>query len=156
MTEVYLFDWGDTLMVDFPGMPGKMCNWEIVEAVEGAENALSYISKKAKVYVATGAAESTETEIKTAFSRVGLDKYITGYFCKYNLGVEKGSPTFLSNILTKLGKKPSQVTMVGDSLKKDIEPAQTLGIHAIWLSKDKTSDQSNGFRTIYSLRELCF
>ena len=31
--NVYLFDWGDTLMVDFPGTPGKMCDWEIVEAV---------------------------------------------------------------------------------------------------------------------------
>jgi predicted HAD superfamily phosphohydrolase YqeG len=31
MIDIYLFDWGDTLMVDFPGVPGKMCNWIIVE-----------------------------------------------------------------------------------------------------------------------------
>jgi len=30
--HVYLFDWGDTLMVDFPGTPGKMCDWQVVEA----------------------------------------------------------------------------------------------------------------------------
>jgi putative hydrolase of the HAD superfamily len=156
MTEVYLFDWGDTLMVDFPEVPGKMCDWETVEVVEGAEEVLSFISKKAHVYIATGAAESTEVEIKTAFNRVGLDKYITGYFCKSNLGIEKGSPEFLSSILYNLGRNPSQVTMVGDSFKKDIEPALKLGINAIWLSKEKKPDSNNSFRTIGSLKELCF
>ena len=34
MTEIFLFDWGDTLMVDFPGVPGKMCDWDKVEAGE--------------------------------------------------------------------------------------------------------------------------
>lgn len=155
MTEVYLFDWGDTLMVDFPGVPGKMCDWEIVEAVEGAEEALRFISNKAQVYVATGAAESTEAEIKKAFNRVGLDKYITGYFCRSNLGVKKGGPAFLSRILSRLGKHPSQVTMVGDSQKTDIEPSQSLGMNAVWLSKDKTLDPGNGVRVISSLRELC-
>jgi putative hydrolase of the HAD superfamily len=155
MTEVYLFDWGDTLMVDFPGVPGKMCNWERVAAVEGAEEALSCISKKAQVYIATGAAESTEVEIKTAFNRVGLDKYITGYFCKSNIGIEKGTTAFLSCILAKLGKQPNQVTMVGDSLKKDIEPAQLLGINTVWFSNDKTSELNNSVRIISSLKELC-
>ncbi|MBD1571604.1 HAD family hydrolase, partial [Aliivibrio sp. S10_S31] len=28
MRKAYLFDWGDTLMVDFPNTQGKMCNWE--------------------------------------------------------------------------------------------------------------------------------
>jgi len=45
MIDVYLFDWGDTLMVDFPGVPGKMCNWDVVEAVDGAKEALEHLSK---------------------------------------------------------------------------------------------------------------
>jgi len=156
MTKVYLFDWGDTLMVDFPGVSGRMCDWETVEAVQGAEEALRFVSKNAQIYIATGAAESTEAEIRAAFNRVGLDKYITGYFCKSNLGIEKGSTTFLSGILTKLGKEPNQVTMVGDSFEKDIEPALMLGINAVWLSNDKQSIAKSGVRTIASLKELCF
>lgn len=31
MSKTYLFDWGDTLMVDFPDQEGKMCNWSKVE-----------------------------------------------------------------------------------------------------------------------------
>ncbi len=155
MAEIYLFDWGDTLMVDFPGVPGKMCHWKTVKAVEGAGEALKAISKKARVYIATGAAESTETDIKAAFNRVGLAKYITGYFCKSNLGVEKGRPEFFPGILTKLGKSPNQVTMVGDNLKTDIEPALKLGINAIWFSGEKLIDPTKTIKSIGSLRELC-
>ncbi len=155
MSEVYLFDWGDTLMVDFPGVPGKMCDWETVEAVDGAEEALEFIAKKAQIYIATGAADSTETDIKTAFIRVGLDKYITGYFCQANLGVGKGSPAFFVNILAALGADPEQVTMVGDNLEEDIEPAMVLGIKTVLLANEKSTTSENGVRTIVSLRELC-
>lgn len=156
MTEIYLFDWGDTLMVDFPGVPGKMCDWDTVEAVEGSEEALKHLSRSSKIYIATGAAQSTDKEIQIAFKRVNLDKYIAGYFCKSNLGVEKGSTEFLSKILKILGKRPSQVTMVGDNMEKDIKPAMQLGINSILLSKEKTYPSLDSFKTIASLKELCF
>jgi len=143
-------------MVDLPGLPGKMCDWETVDAVEGAEEALKYLSRKSKIYIATGAAQSTEADIEVAFSRVGLNMYISGYFCKSNLGIKKGSPEFLSKILQKLGKEPSQVTMVGDNFSKDIEPAIKLGINAILLSNDKKSEPQGNYKTIASLNELCF
>ena len=130
-------------MVDFPGVPGKMCNWEVVQAVEGAEEALRCISKYAEIYIATGASESTEIEIKAAFDRVGFGKYISGYFCKSNLGIEKGSPAFFSCILDKLGKHPNQVTMVGDSLSKDIEPARVLGMNVVWFCKESSEHQND-------------
>ena len=150
-----MFDWGDTPMADFPGSKGKMCEWEAVRAVDGAKEALMFLSKRAKLYVATGAANSTEKEIKAAFERVGLVRFISGYFCKSNVGIEKGTSAFLLWILNKLGKQPSQVTMVGDSLKNDIEPAQMLGIKTIWLSTGQDSSQSHHVRKISSLRELC-
>ena len=155
MTDIYLFDWGDTLMVDFPGVPGKMCDWETVEAVEGAEKALGFLSRKSEIFIATGAAQSTEKDIARAFSRVGLDQYIAGYFCKANLGIEKGSPQFLSRILDILGKMPNQVTMVGDNFQKDIEPALQLGISGILLSRDNAYQSQKSFKTIASLDELC-
>lgn len=62
--KVYLFDWGDTLMVDFPEAKGSMCDWDEVRAVDGAKEALAHLSKKHKIYIATGAAQSTEVQIK--------------------------------------------------------------------------------------------
>ncbi|MEH6576444.1 MAG: HAD hydrolase-like protein [Amphritea sp.] len=162
MTDIYLFDWGDTLMVDFPGIAGKMCDWETVAAVEGAEAALRQLSRTSRIYIATGAANSTEADIKAAFKRVNLDMYISGYFCKANLGVEKGSADFLPAILKQLNAQPQQVTVVGDTLHKDIHPAQALGIQSIWLCLQQTdyhlnsdlNNQLDNVRVITSLREL--
>lgn len=36
MKPILLFDWGDTLMVDTLGLPGKIKDWNKVEAVENA------------------------------------------------------------------------------------------------------------------------
>ena len=155
MIETYLFDWGDTLMIDFPGVPGKMCNWDVVEMVEGAKEVLSYLSKSAEIYIATGAAESTELEIQQAFDRVGLSQFITGYFCRSNTGQVKGTPQFLEHILEKLGKPASSVAMVGDSLMKDIEPAAAIGVKPIWFTGLKSNDMPESTLVIKKLSELC-
>ena len=154
MSDVYLFDWGDTLMVDFPGVPGKMCDWAVVQAVDGAEEALEALSSRADVYVATGAADSTEPDIAAAFARVGLDRYVSGYFCRANLGIGKGSPAFFAEILKRLGKPPSRVTMVGDSLQNDIEPARAVGFRTVWHSNFDEGEQDDPHRVISSLRRL--
>lgn len=136
--KVYLFDWGDTLMVDFPDVSGKMCNWERVEAVSGAKETLEALYVHSKIYIATGAADSTELEIKQAFERVGLSQFISGYFCKANLGLSKGSPEFLPAILEKLNIPAANVAMVGDNFEKDIKPAIAVGMQAFWFTVNDT------------------
>ncbi|QYJ97062.1 HAD hydrolase-like protein [Shewanella rhizosphaerae] len=155
MKNIYLFDWGDTLMVDFPCVHGKMCDWETVEAVEGALEALRHLSKSASIYIATGAAESSESDIQLAFERVGLAQFITGYFCKANLGVSKGNPDFLPKIIDLLGVDKALVFMVGDSLAKDIEPALKSGIQPIWYNPKLDDSEPKGVKVIQHLTELC-
>ncbi|MFT5722223.1 MAG: FMN phosphatase YigB (HAD superfamily) [Motiliproteus sp.] len=153
--DVYLFDWGDTLMLDFPDVSGKMCDWEVVEAVEGAVEALAYLSRQAKIYVATGAADSTELEIEKAFARVGLSRFISGYFCRANLGISKGNPEFFPTIINRLGVSADRVAMVGDSLIKDIEPAAAIGIKPIWFSNSSDLGVPEHTLIIGSLGDLC-
>ncbi|EOX4921267.1 HAD family hydrolase [Vibrio alginolyticus] len=143
MSSVYLFDWGDTLMVDFPDQSGKMCDWEVVQAVTGAEETLKLLSANHDVYVATNAADSSESDIKSAFDRVGLSKYISGYFCKANLGIGKGTPEFFRKIINVLGVDPQSVVMVGDTYSNDIEPAITAGIKVIWFNPKNQSLSGN-------------
>lgn len=154
MVSAYLFDWGDTLMVDFPGLTGKMCDWQQVEAVDGAEEALRFLSQRARIYIATGAADSSEPEIQRAFARVGLAQFLSGYFCQSNIGCAKGSDEFLPTILRQIPFRASQIAMVGDSLVKDIEPARQVGIQPIWLTNDGACAPA-GIRVFRSLRELC-
>lgn len=154
MIKVYLFDWGDTLMVDFPNATGKMCDWEVVEAVSGAKAALESLYQDAKIYIATGAADSTEQEIKRAFERAGLSQFISGYFCKANLGLSKGSPEFLESILSKLSIPAVNVAMVGDNFEKDIKPAIAVGIQAIWFTPNKTKLIPDNVKVINELSAL--
>jgi FMN phosphatase YigB (HAD superfamily) len=152
--NVYLFDWGDTLMVDFPDVTGKMCDWEIVEAVFGAKETLDVLSKNSQIYIATGAIDSTELEIKRAFDRVGLSQFISGYFCKANLGLSKGTPEFLNAILEKLNIPSVNVAMVGDSFEKDIKPAITTGIQPIWFTENNSESVPDNVKVIKQLSEL--
>ncbi|TEW52981.1 HAD family hydrolase [Psychromonas algicola] len=155
MIDTYLFDWGDTLMVDFPGIAGKMCDWPTVEIVDGAKETLQILSKQARIFIATGAANSTELDIKSAFQRVGLDPFISGYFCEENIGIAKGSTDFLRAILNTLDIDTESVAMVGDSFDKDIKPATMLGIRSFWFKGDDTKGVEKSVSIINQLTELC-
>ena len=115
MSKAYIFDWGDTLMVDFPDKKGRMMDWDFVEEIEGAGETLSYLSENAKIYVGTGAAKATSESIEAALKRVGLDKYVSGYFYPIEVGYEKPSREFYSAICNAIGLEKADVTMVGDS-----------------------------------------
>ncbi|MEP4889692.1 MAG: HAD family hydrolase [Aliiglaciecola sp.] len=155
MSKTYLFDWGNTLMVDFPNQKGKMCHWKKVEATSGALEALKSISSHSPVYIATNAADSTEAEIETAFEKVGLSSFISGYFCKGNIGIGKGSKEFYLTIAHVLNTKPSDLIMVGDSLENDIIPAIEAGVTAIWLNSKNSQPPTIACQRIAGLNELC-
>ena len=46
MTEVYLFDWGDTLMVDFPGMAGKCATGQLLKLWKEQERLWQFCLRK--------------------------------------------------------------------------------------------------------------
>ncbi|MDG3085232.1 HAD family hydrolase [Vibrio hannami] len=157
MKNILLFDWGDTLMVDFPDQKGKMCNWDSVEAVEGAMETLKALYPSNLIYVATGAADSTPEDIKAAFERVDLNRFISGYFCQDNLGLPKGTSNFYQAIIDRLGVKPDRVTMIGDNCTKDILSALEAGLNAIWFNPGgKNSDTDQRVEQVGHLKELRF
>jgi len=133
----YLFDWGDTLMVDFSEEEGPMYQWPKVAAVQGAEKLLKELSPLANCYIATNAKASSEEDIRKALKRVGLDQYIKGIFCFGSIGFEKPSTEFFHYIQERLGIPKSDIVMVGDNLKKDVQGALDFGFDAIWLNSKK-------------------
>ena len=157
MAKIYLFDWGGTLMVNPPDMKGKMCNWEHVEAITGAHDTLAYLSQQGcKLYVATGAADSSEEDIRAAFERVGLAGYILEFFCQSNLGIGKGTAAYYQAVVKALNVEAGEVTMVGDILHRDILPAVEVGLNAIWYTPDMPLEEvCNDYQQIQHLRELC-
>ena len=145
-------------MIDFPRVPGKMCDWEVVRSVDGAQETLSVLSQSADLYIVTGAKESNEADIKSALARVNLDIYISGYFCLSNVGLSKGDHGFLPTVLNRLkarsNTQPAEVAVVGNSYEADIKPAIELGLRSYWLSDDKESTVDKSVTRISNLQEL--
>lgn len=142
-------------MVDTPGLEGKMCDWEHIETIPFAEEALKNISSKSPVYIATAAEESSPEDIEKAFRRVGLNHYIKGYFCRQNTGFTKPSPEFYETVMKTLSVTNNAITMVGDNFEKDILPCHQLGFNTIWLTSGQNKKVPEGVRVIATLRELC-
>lgn len=150
MSRIYLFDWGDTLMIDLPNEPGHMKDWPKVEEVSGANEVLKTLSLNAKIFVATGAKGTSQTLMQSAFARTRLAPYISGYFCPDNIGYEKPSAEFYKTIANKVG---ADITMVGDNLERDVLPALSIGMNAIWLNSDN-QENTNKVNEIATLMGL--
>jgi len=142
MNAWILFDWGDTLMRDFPGSKGKMKDWRRVEAVPGARKALHQLHGQVGIALATQAEDSEESDIREALARVELNAFVKRIYCSRGLGMSKSSPDFYPRILAELKVGPERVVMVGDNLKEDVEAARAAGLRAIWFNERSTEERT--------------
>ena len=64
-------------MGNFPNTQGKMCDWETVQAVDGALEMLASLSQKGHLlYVATGADDSSVRDIELAFRTLQKEPFL--------------------------------------------------------------------------------
>jgi putative hydrolase of the HAD superfamily len=105
--------------------------------------------------VVSGALESTAVDIEAALRRVGLDRFISGYFCRGNTGFQKPDPRFYLAILAALAISAQEATMVGDSLEKDILPCHGLGMYTVLIAEVPPVGLPATTRIVGNLAELC-
>lgn len=131
-----VFDWGDTLMVDFGG--GRpMAEMPQVAAVSGAAEALAALKENYRLVVATNAEISTPAQVRAALQRVGLDTYITDIFTHRQLdGARKPDLAFFRALEARLDETPQHLAMIGDSYRKDILGANRAGWRTFWYNPD--------------------
>ena len=73
------------------------------------------------------------------------------------VGVRKPNPTLFKLGVDALELKPEEVLVVGDSLRKDIEPAEQLGCQVLWLKGKGWTDEEDRQthpHTITSIKEV--
>lgn len=71
-----------------------------------------------------------------------IRQYFNGIIESAVVGVRKPNPTIFRLGVDVLEMQPCEVLVVGDSLRKDIEPAQSLGCQVLWLKgKGWTADE---------------
>lgn len=150
-----LFDWGDTLMRDFPEFNGPMFTWPRVEVLPDACEITARLHTSWIVGLATKAAVSEESDIRMALERVGLNSYLDKIYCFRKIGHKKPSPDFFKYILEDLGMTSGQVIMVGDNFQTDVLGANNNGIRAVWFNeKSKEVKKGQMYRTIHDLKSL--
>lgn len=132
--DTIVFDWGDTLMVNFTQFQGKMKDWLQVAAVPGAQEVLTDLSGKYRLVIASNAQDSYAQDISAALDRVGLSQHIEKIYTRHELGAEKTNPLFLQNLATQLQRQADQILMVGDEYQRDILPAISVGFHTLWFN----------------------
>lgn len=96
--------------------------------------------------------------IRQVLREFSLDGYFQDVVESAEVGIRKPDPRIYQEGVKRLGLPACQVTVVGDSFYKDIEPALHCGCHAVWIKgegwTDKTYDESLPDRVITDLAQL--
>lgn len=71
--------------------------------------------------------------VETVIRDMGLRQYFRGVIESAVVGVRKPDPRIFMLGVVALGLKPEEVLVVGDSFRKDIEPALSIGCQVAWL-----------------------
>ena len=150
-----LFDWGDTVMRDYPEIIIPMVEWENVEVIDGIAEVLAYLyARGRRIILATSASISDEGQIWGALRRGGLDSYFSKIYCFKNTRLPKGEE-FYRHILSDLNLPASEVLMAGDHFEKDVQVPNSLGMFAVWFNP-KSAERRKGdlHLTVHSMDEL--
>ena len=138
-----LFDWGNTLMIDFPDEKGPMFAWSKVKTVMHARKVLHILCKTYRCCIATNAKDSSKEDIVKALKRGRINKYISEIYCYKEIGFEKSSKEYFQRIIGNAQKK---FLMIGDVLESDIVGANQFGIDAILYDPKNLYPDYNGIK----------
>jgi FMN phosphatase YigB (HAD superfamily) len=134
--RVLIFDWGDTLMRDFPEYPGPMANWPKIEVIPGVTDLLAGIHTDYICCVASNAGDSDAELMGLALEKAGIREYFKYLFTSKELGYQKPEIGFFTEISARLAVPPDLCLMIGNDYRKDIIPAKDGGMKtALYMAK---------------------
>ena len=125
-----VFDWGDTLMCVFPDQSAPMVEWQHVEAIPGALEAIKSLHRQYRIVVGTNAAESSAEQVRAALARVGMADDIDAIYTYAELQARKPDQAFFT-ALSRL-EASQNLVMIGDTFEYDILGAWAAGWQTIW------------------------
>ncbi len=155
MKQALIFDWGDTIMRDFPEKPGPMSDWDYVEWIPGAEKALQQLCDTYIMVIATNAGHSNAETMIAALKRVGADRYFRYFFSSKDLMYEKPDVRFFETIARKIDILPQHCVMIGNLYEKDIVGAKQCGMSTVLFNeKGEKGDYAMADAVIHAMVDL--
>ena len=81
--------------------------------------------------------------IEAVLRDFGLDRFFPDIIESAVVGVRKPDPQIFALGVERMGFRPEEIVVVGDSYKKDILPAQSLGCPTIWIQGPAWDEADN-------------
>lgn len=107
-------------------------------SVDDARPVLERLSKRYPLVLVSNFYGNVESVIRD----MGIREYFRGIIESAVVGVRKPDPRIFTLGVIALGLKPEEVLVVGDSMRKDIMPAESIGCRTAWLKgKGWTADE---------------
>jgi HAD superfamily hydrolase (TIGR01509 family) len=154
-TTHIIFDWGDTLMRDFPEKQGPMASWDVIELIEGVETILDTLKEHFCLAVATNAGESDTALMKVALHRGGIENMFTHFFSSKDLGYAKPHIMFFTLLCKNMKVLPENCIFIGNDYKKDIEGAAAAGMKTVFFNHAKQNGNfEKANHIIFNLSQL--
>ncbi|MBR6766455.1 MAG: YjjG family noncanonical pyrimidine nucleotidase [Clostridia bacterium] len=118
-----------------------------------AEEAMKFIAARLPVVILTNGITAVQ---KSRMAKSAVRDYISDLVISQEVGISKPNPGIFQYALERLGLKPEEVIMIGDSPSSDILGANNAGIDACWYNpKGKTLPEGvHAKYTITDLRQL--
>jgi putative hydrolase of the HAD superfamily len=131
------------LRSDISGPEAKRLSDAAIEIFLAARNEVSFfdgaleaIGQLANSYV-LGALTNGNADI----SRLGLTPYFSFSFSAEQVGAPKPAPNLFSRALAHTNTEPHEMIYIGDDPVLDIDTANNVGMHTIWVNSKKVKSQ---------------
>jgi len=103
-------------------------------AVAGAAALLAAVKQRAQVgIVSNNLLEEQQGKLR----QCALDRYVDALIVSEETGMSKPDPRIFHIALERLGRRPDEVVMVGDSWLADVAGARAAGIRPIWFNPER-------------------
>lgn len=130
-----------------------ICNGKAAASIEAARPTLEALSNRFPMVMVSNFYGNLKTVLKT----YGIQEYFKKVVESAVEGVRKPDPAIFEKGVEALGLQAPDVLAIGDSYRKDIEPALKAGCRAVWLKGTgwEAAEEQNDYEyTIKNLQEL--
>lgn len=117
----------------------EICYQSAKTKVGEAAPVLEELSKSYKLVLVSNFYGNIETVLKD----FGIDKYFPKIIESAVVGVRKPDPKIFELGVKALGCTPEETLVVGDSYRKDIVPAMSLGCQTVWIKGKGWTDEED-------------
>jgi putative hydrolase of the HAD superfamily len=131
--------------------------WAACHHFEMYDDVRSVLRELAKAGIRIGLISNTQRCLTSFQSHFELQGLIAGTVSSFEHGYMKPHPSIFTAALNRVGARPDEAVMVGDSIRQDIEGALRAGMRAILLHRGETPPRRAselGVPVIKSLSEL--